>query len=110
MFRLALALGKTVHEIESTMPASELLEWQTFARDEPFGDIRADLRAGVVARTVAQAFGGNRKATSLDFMPVVKREFEKAEQENAANIAARFNAMMFAQSKNVRIMPRKKVN
>ena len=74
MFRLALALGKTVGELSEELPDSELLEWMIFYRLEPFGDERADLRAGIVASTVANANRGKRGRSlkPTDFMPFLK--------------------------------------
>lgn len=69
MLRLALALGKTVREIEETMPATELAEWAQLYEEEPFGDVRADLHAAIVACTVARALGGNKQARIKDFLP-----------------------------------------
>lgn len=50
---------------------AELREWMAFYRLEPFGDERADLRAGIVASTVVNVNRGKRgKATKpTDFMP-----------------------------------------
>lgn len=45
------------------MTAGQLTEWQAFFELEPFGDGRADLRAGVVAAAVANfAFGRAKDA------------------------------------------------
>jgi len=52
-FRLALALGCTVRELLARLTAAELAEWQAFYRLEPWGDVRADLRAGHIAAMVA---------------------------------------------------------
>lgn len=93
------------------MPATELSEWQRFYVDEPFGEVRADLRAGIVAKTVAQMMGGNRKVSAMDFMPIVRREHEAAVVQDSKAIAERFNAMMFSLAPGkVRVMQRKKAN
>ena len=57
---LALALGKTVRELltgEPGMDAAELGQWQRFYRRHPFGLIRGDYQAWLVARNVAEVFG-----------------------------------------------------
>ena len=53
------------------MSASEFYEWSVFAEIEPFGEWRADLRAGIVASTFASAHRrkGSRQPTPKDFMP-----------------------------------------
>ncbi len=74
MFRLALALGKTVGELSEELSDAELQEWMAFYRLEPFGEERADLRAGIVAATVANANRGKRGRVlkPTDFMPFQK--------------------------------------
>ena len=42
----------TVAELGERMSSRELGEWIAFARCEPFGDARADLRAGIIASAV----------------------------------------------------------
>jgi hypothetical protein len=97
LFRLALALGKTVGEIERTMSAYELREWMALSSLEPWGEVRADLRAAVIAREVRTMLStGRKKYALLDFMPVVNAEIVKAERENANLLAAKINAFMFA--------------
>ena len=57
------------------MGSDELTQWMAFYELEPFGDMRADLRSGVVAATFANANRSkNAKAfTPEDFMPYVDR-------------------------------------
>lgn len=83
------------------MPATELAEWALFYAQHPFGEFRADLRAGIVASTLARVMGGNRNAKPSDFMPIV---YEKgsagASAQAAANEAAAVNnAFMKATSR-----------
>lgn len=70
MHRLALALGKTVHEIESQMTMREFYAWLDFYAVEPFGDTRADIRAGIIAATTANVYRGKGKKpfSPSDFM------------------------------------------
>jgi hypothetical protein len=58
-----------VREIEDSMPVSEMGEWLLLYEQEPFGDVRADLRSAIVAHTVARAIGGNKTSRVVDFMP-----------------------------------------
>lgn len=48
-FRLALQLGRTVDELQSSMSSAEFGEWIAFYSIEPFGDRVADIRAGTIA-------------------------------------------------------------
>lgn len=45
-------------------------EWLEFYKSEPFGDIRADIRSGVIAATVQNVHGGldGKAASPADFM------------------------------------------
>ena len=69
-------------ELESQLSAVEFGEWVLFAADEPFGDLRADLRAGIVASVIATTMGGRRNAKPTDYMPFLQRA------ERAAAVAA----------------------
>lgn len=56
--------------------SAELSEWIEYYRLEPFGEERADLRAGIVASTIANCHVGKRgKAFKpSDFMPFFEKE------------------------------------
>lgn len=43
----------TVQELLARMSSRELSEWMAYARVEPFGEERADLRSGIVASILA---------------------------------------------------------
>jgi hypothetical protein len=65
----------TVGELMTRMSGPEFDEWRAFYALEPFGDWRADHRAGVIAATV---FNMNKaeKTDPLsprDFMPLIER-------------------------------------
>ncbi|MFS7385019.1 DUF4035 domain-containing protein [Rahnella inusitata] len=60
---LALRLGRTLHELKNTLPASELKLWMEFDRISPIGDRRADMHAAQITAAVFNAQGGN---VSLD--------------------------------------------
>jgi hypothetical protein len=53
------------------MPAPLFTEWMLYAQLELFGEERADLRAGIVAATVANVHRGkdDKALTPQDFMP-----------------------------------------
>lgn len=78
----------------SEMSSSEFTEWLAFAELEPFGEWRADLRAGIIASTVANV---NRSAdsealTPKDFMPFERTDEapEVDEREQALEQIKRF--------------------
>lgn len=66
MFRLALALGKTVGELECNMSHSEFVEWQHFNRFWPIGERRTDLHFAQVCNLIANALGA--KTSINDWM------------------------------------------
>jgi len=70
VLRLALALGMTVADLESRMTARELGEWMAYDRLEPIGEWRGDVRAGIIAATIANASRSKgKRAKPADFMP-----------------------------------------
>ncbi|MHB9836848.1 phage tail assembly protein T [Paraburkholderia terrae] len=60
----------TVRQLLANLDSAELSEWMAFNQIEPFGEARADLRAGIIASTVA---GG----APIDYMPFQKRRQEE---------------------------------
>lgn len=74
-FRLALALGMSIRQVQQNVDSAEFSEWIAYCNIEPFGEERADLRSAIVASTIANC---NRKANKQafkvsDFMPMFKR-------------------------------------
>lgn len=83
MFRLALAIGCTIRELEARMDSREFAEWEAYFAIEPWGEERADLRAALLTCLTANL---NRKKGAppyrpADFMPY--REPEKQETKDA---------------------------
>ena len=75
------------------MTSAQLAEWMAFAQLEPWGEERADLRAGIVASTVANVNRGKgqKVLTPQHFMP----EFEpETEEQAAARLMARAMAAL----------------
>lgn len=52
------------------MPASKFFEWMHLERIDPFGERRADIRAGIIASVIANCFRGKDRDpyTARDFM------------------------------------------
>lgn len=59
----------------------EYTAWLAFYEVEPFGDVRADLRAGIVSALIARTMGGRRDASPLDYMPIVEADRQEREKE-----------------------------
>ena len=53
------------------MTIDEYRSWLAFYEEEPFGDVRADLRAGIVGALIARTMGGRKGAKPMDYMPIV---------------------------------------
>lgn len=68
-----MGLGLTLSELE-LMPVAEYRSWTMFYEEEPWGDVRADLRSGIVAALIAKTMGGRKNARPIDFMPVVQSQ------------------------------------
>jgi hypothetical protein len=62
------------------MSSNEFAEWRAYDRINPFGERRADLRAGVVAAVVANANRGKRRKAFRpeDFMPTFEDQSTEA--------------------------------
>jgi len=70
------------------IPASELTEWQAYYNIEPFGEVRADSRAAIIASTVANTARDTKRKpkpfTPAEFMP----KFGKRKPKSAADLLA----------------------
>jgi hypothetical protein len=77
LFRLALLLGKTVHELEA-MPATELDEWEVVIERFPLF-VPGYWVAGLVSATIANVWGGARMSAS-DFAPAGKPRIQDPEE------------------------------
>lgn len=80
MFKLALALGKTVAELERTLTVQELTEWQAYDRLDPFGGYRYDLQTA----HILQAKYGDEDSKLSDFLPVDPYPMNEEQQEQFA--------------------------
>lgn len=93
---LARTLGRTFHEICETVTAQEFALWLAEYAREPWGEVRSDLRAGIVASTVANFAGRQlpRDAEAKrpsDYMPFldVKKPAADGPQESPGEWVAR---------------------
>ena len=71
----------------SEISSHTLSEWMAYDRLEPWGEERADLRAGIIAATIANSMRGKKGKPfkPADFMP--KFEMEDEEMAVATMIA-----------------------
>ena len=82
MFLLAPHLGRTVEELQATLTTRELMNWIAFYELDPWGERRADLRAGIVASTTYNMQRGKSKALKAsDFMPDFEPQKPQTVQE-----------------------------
>ena len=75
------------------MSSAQFAEWMAYSRLEPWGEQRADLRAGIVASTMANVNRGKSRKPYKphEFMP----DFEPvSEEEQVARMRARARAAL----------------
>jgi hypothetical protein len=67
---LSLTLGIPVGELRTRITSSEFAEYRAYYSAEPFGDLRADYRIGILASLVANLGIGEHDtpATPIDFV------------------------------------------
>lgn len=75
------------------MTSTQFAEWMAYAQLEPWGEDRADLRAGIVAATMANSMRGKKGKPfkPADFMPRFEPEDEEA---TAAMLMAKMRAAL----------------
>ena len=59
---MSLALGKSVAETQACVTSAEFSEWMAYDQLDPFGNVRGDMQAGIIAAQV----GGGKPS---DYMP-----------------------------------------
>ena len=72
----------TVREAQNRINAREFAEWIAYDHIEPFGEERADMRAGIISSTIANSVRGrNRRAYKpKDFMPQYDKQTKRQNQ------------------------------
>ena len=88
---LARTLGRTLQELEESCTAHEFALWMALYEAEPWGPVREDMAAGVIASTIANVNRGKDQAAfkPLDFMPLIKQP-EKQEEATSADFLREF--------------------
>jgi Protein of unknown function (DUF4035) len=80
LFRLALALGRTVGELLDSISGPELLQWSEYYAVEPFGEMRDDFRSAQVCAILANS-NRDRKARPEPFALTDFLLFRQADPE-----------------------------
>lgn len=84
--------------LQEQLTSHEFSEWQAYYRLEPFGDERADLRAGIVASTVANAHRDRKRRArpfeAREFLPHFETEREPQSWEDQLHIVEMWNAAL----------------
>ncbi len=67
-------------ELEDRITSEELTDWMGYYRIEPFGDMRADLRMGILAATYinSKRGRGKRPISPSKFMPFLEKPVQSA--------------------------------
>jgi hypothetical protein len=91
MFRLALALGRTVQELEQTMGSGEFSEWKAYYATEPFGQWRDNFHAAQIASILHNVNRGKGAAVTPD--DFIYRDMEDTQDRADAEVLARLNIL-----------------
>jgi hypothetical protein len=87
----------TVGQLLASISSRELTEWQVYYGLEPFGEERADLRAGIVASVVANSNRDpKRQAKPFEPRQFMPRFEEEPEEPDPDALWAKVSAVMFA--------------
>lgn len=97
---MALALGRTVSELEDELSYDELIEWQAYDRLDPFGGFRQDIQTA----HLLYAKAGSSDCTVADFLPIdpnpmtdeMREAYEQYQAERQAQKDAEALMAMFA--------------
>jgi hypothetical protein len=85
----------TVQELLARVSSRELSEWRAYFMLEPFGEERADMRAAIVASTVANTARDpkrrRRPFQASEFMPRFEWKKERQGWEEQLRIVEMFN-------------------
>lgn len=90
---MALSLGRTVAELERTLGTAELADWHRFWAIEPWGALRDNMHAGLIAAELRapRVKRGKKLPSFKDFM---LRDAEAAKQERRAGTAHAIKTLM----------------
>lgn len=93
--RLALALGKTLKELENEMSAAEFMEWVVFFEKEPFGAIADNYRAALISSIIANVNRDPKKrAYEIEDFLLGEKPQATQSDDDIMNIIMRANAVL----------------
>tara|TARA_Y100001951_G_C11255413_1_gene249052 strand:+ start:868 stop:1122 length:255 start_codon:yes stop_codon:yes gene_type:complete len=80
----------TVRELLARIDSRELSEWMAYYELNPFGSVRDDLQAGIIASTIANVNRGknDKSFAPSDFMPYMEKP-----QQSEGDMQAVMNAL-----------------
>lgn len=84
---LARSLGMSVRRAQREIDSREFAEWAAEYRIEPWGEVRQELRNGILASLAVNVAGG--KSKPADFM--VKFDQPQKKRQTAEQLAGVFN-------------------
>jgi Protein of unknown function (DUF4035) len=91
--------GCTVGELMNRMGSEEFTRWRGFHRLQPFGDVRRDTQAGIVASAIYATHG--ERSSPSDFVLKFKRPKSKGVRKRAdPGVLAAFRAKKNADIRN----------
>lgn len=87
-----MSVARTQREINS----AEFSEWIAYSRVEPFGEERGDLRAGIVASTIANSASSksSKKFAPGEFMPDFSCSGRWVQQSNVDTMQQTLKTML----------------
>lgn len=93
---MALALGKTVAQLEREMSSAEFSEWIAYSHLEPFGERRADQRAWLLVAHASNMMRDPQKHDATDLRTILPEWQPPQEPEDVAAKIDRFFRMKMA--------------
>ena len=95
MCRLALALGKTVSELKSTLTMKEARQWAVFEQSNPFPADLIDIHGALLCSTMINMWSsGDGQASDLNDYLLLRRKPSKEETEGEGTEAERLAAQL----------------
>lgn len=94
----------SVRRCQQEIDSAEFVEWLAVYELEPFGEERADFRAGIIASTVANSVS-KRHFSPRDFMPKWDRQVAAKPQQSLDQQRAIFEMFVSAQNASVGVTP-----
>ncbi|MCK9570000.1 DUF4035 domain-containing protein [Candidatus Pacearchaeota archaeon] len=102
-FRLALAFGTPVRELQEKMSSIEFAEWIAYSNIEPIGDKRGDYQAAAIAaeihNSIAGAFGGKRVSIDDRLLNFSGNEPQQKRQQTPEEMLAVLESVMCQKSR-----------